>query len=105
MSKRIGAAAPRDLNAILVGGPFKDIQTGRGRCKVPQEDPSIPGVVGNEGVDIENAVVGLAVVNEFDSRRNRIDGFAHLLGCERFAARIQVSAQTDADLEFKTEAK
>jgi hypothetical protein len=104
MSKRVSAAAPPDLNAILVGDPLKHIQMGRRRRKVPQDDTGIPGIVGNQRLDIENAVVSLAVVDEFDSRRNCINGFAHLLGRERFAVRIQVSAQTDADLEFKTEA-
>src|SRR4051794_36360107 len=104
MSERIGTVPPRKLGAVLVGDPFERIQPGRGRCKVPQDDPRIPGVVRNERVNIENAIIGLAVIDEFNSRGNRIDGFARLLRRERLVAWIQVSTQTDADLEFKTEA-
>src|SRR3712207_8898316 len=104
MSERICALTPCKLGAVVVGDPFENIQTGRGRCKLPQDDPSIPGVVSNERVDIESTVICVAVVDEFNSCGNRIDCAARLLGRERLVARIQISTQTNADLEFESEA-
>ena len=103
MAERIGAAAARQLRAVLPDDADHLVEAGRRRHERAQNDPCIPRIVGHQRRAVERPVVGVAVLHQLDRRGHGVDRSTRAFRGERCAVRRQVAAEPDAGLELEAE--
>ena len=83
--------------------PSTAARSGEGCTNSPRTIPRIPGIVGDQGEGIETAIVGIAVVDDFDRRADRIDRGGDFFERELVLVEQKVAADAYRDLEFQAD--
>ena len=102
MAEDVAAMALADVSAILCGTSRHRLQVGPFRREFRQDDAAIPGIIRYQRKHIEIAIIGIAVIHDFDGcadTANMRGNHSALTG----ARDRHIGFDANGDFEFETE--
>ena len=72
-----------------------------GLDEVAEHNAGVPGIVGDQRQRIQRAIVGVAIVDDFDRRRHRIDRGGDMHERRHAALRRKIALEPHGDFELK----
>ena len=101
VAKDVAAKAAVDGFAVHGSDPFDRRQIRPGLDEVAEHNAGVPGIIGDQRQGIERAIVGVAIVDDFDRRRHRIDRGGDMHERRHAALRRKIALEPHGDFELK----